>query len=424
MSSQDDDLETKLHNFAPIATKNQPSCVLEIQTRTQLIDPYLRLLGYYVHDQSHCKIEYTPPIGKSNERVDYALLLDDQPFILIEAKAASYDPLPPDLTDQLQHYFVTLKIPAHFAALTNGVTWHWYRPMPQSHTLEDSPFLSHDIRHPDPLELPWLNSLLRHRYNHTSASVQAIYIHLIRRFTNWFHVAHTEAPDDLIKFALSNIAPEFSPDPDLIRPAFLTASQRFLAPVGNPPPCLPFPPLPVPSDSPPPKHLDSTQSQSSASTATPTLLPLPNGDTISSFNRARAWRPPNASWQVTDNALTLYLEVIRHLSSLDKRGRIAFFSSSTWSSGEPVFPTSSKIRPITQETRRRYTRFDPENDLWTYTSLSNPRKCEYLEHICSQVQTHDSRPVRCSFILSSDGEDINPGPDIQIWLPEGRTRTH
>lgn len=392
MDSHRSQLSAELTEFAETATKRQPSCIVEWQTRTWLIDPYLRLLGYDVHDPDQCLIEYTLPIGKKQERVDYALLHHGQPFILIEAKAASNDPIPPDLTDQLEHYFVTLKTPAHFAALTNGLTWHWYCPKEGSHTLDETPFLTHDTRAPDSLELPWLHSIHRDHYVPHRASGKATAIRLIRSFRAWLHRLHTNPDDAVVNLALSDTDSPSEIDIEFARAAFLAASKRFLK---QPPPEPPAAQVP---------------------TARPTLDLGDGSPPIHNRMLERAWRPPGSPWIKTNSQRQLFIDIVQHLSTLHSAGPRDFFTSATWSDGTPAFypPTAFAKKP---SVKGGYFKFQRDPDLWGWCSRQASEQRAVLTHLASVVKTDAAAPIRISFLRTNDEHAINPGPEIQAWCP-------
>ena len=62
----------------------------EEATKQSLVLPFLQCLGYNVFDPHEVEPEYTADIGsKQGEKVDYAILSDGEPVILIECKKVS-----------------------------------------------------------------------------------------------------------------------------------------------------------------------------------------------------------------------------------------------------------------------------------------------------------------------------------------------
>ena len=147
-------LTDKINTFASRALDYAPHCTNESQTKTTLIEPYLEIIGYDVRNPQICQLEYTADIAKTGERVDYAILKDGQPTILIEAKSADSVTRGQAPPTQLQRYFVST--PANLGVFTDGLTWNWYRANPTHPKLEETPFLSYDVRHPGDIEIAWL----------------------------------------------------------------------------------------------------------------------------------------------------------------------------------------------------------------------------------------------------------------------------
>ena len=98
-------------------------------------------------------------------------LRDGKPVIFIEAKAATrqfseHDPVP----GQLQRYFISED--AEFAVLTNGVVWNWYTSY-DGPKLEETPFKTHDVRHPEQADMDWLWSVSGYVSDSRHATKQA-----------------------------------------------------------------------------------------------------------------------------------------------------------------------------------------------------------------------------------------------------------
>ena len=89
MAKDKEDMWARMQAFATMARSLVPKCENEEQTKISLINPYLEILGYDVRDPDVCRFEFKAAIFKSNEKVDYAIMQDGKPAILIEAKAAT-----------------------------------------------------------------------------------------------------------------------------------------------------------------------------------------------------------------------------------------------------------------------------------------------------------------------------------------------
>lgn len=110
----------------------------EEATKTSLIMPFFSLLGYDVFNPDEFIPEYTADVGiKKGEKVDYAILSDGDPVILIECKWVG-EPLEKH-DSQLFRYFGTTK--AKFAILTNGIYYRFYTDLDEPNKMDETPFL-------------------------------------------------------------------------------------------------------------------------------------------------------------------------------------------------------------------------------------------------------------------------------------------
>lgn len=94
----------------------------EYPTRVIFVDPMLDALGWDVRDPREVQLEYTTIDGKS---VDYALRINDEPVLFIEAKPIS-DPLD-DVKSITQVVSYAANAGIDWCILTNGVTYKVYR---------------------------------------------------------------------------------------------------------------------------------------------------------------------------------------------------------------------------------------------------------------------------------------------------------
>ena len=86
--------------------------------------------------------EYTADIGKKKgEKVDYAIMKDDKPMILIEAKPHT-EKLDRHKT-QLERYFNVTE--CKFGLLTNGIEYRFYSDIEKPNVMDQAPFLVIDV---------------------------------------------------------------------------------------------------------------------------------------------------------------------------------------------------------------------------------------------------------------------------------------
>lgn len=110
----------------------------EEATKMSLIIPFFQLLGYDVFNPMEFCPEYTADVGiKKGEKVDYAIIVNNEPTILIECKCCN-DSLDKH-SSQLFRYFGTS--PAKFGILTNGIIYRFYTDLDEANKMDLTPFL-------------------------------------------------------------------------------------------------------------------------------------------------------------------------------------------------------------------------------------------------------------------------------------------
>lgn len=96
----------------------------EEATKQALVLPFIQLLGYSIYDPTEVKPEFTADVGmKKGEKVDYAILQNDSPVVLIECKAYGTT-LSGKMVSQLLRYFLTTE--ARIGILTDGIVYRFF----------------------------------------------------------------------------------------------------------------------------------------------------------------------------------------------------------------------------------------------------------------------------------------------------------
>lgn len=110
----------------------------EEATKNALVLPFLSALGYDVFNPMEVLPEMVCDIGKKKgEKIDYAILFDNKPVILIECKHWAQNL---NLHDtQLMRYFGVSK--AKFGILTNGIVYRFYTDLVEANIMDKKPFL-------------------------------------------------------------------------------------------------------------------------------------------------------------------------------------------------------------------------------------------------------------------------------------------
>lgn len=137
------DFQEKIRDFSARVSSLKDSVGTEEATKTSIILPFFQLLGYDVFNPHEFVPEYTADVGtKKGEKVDYAIIVDGEPLILIEAKSVGTD-LSPKHMNQLLRYFTVTR--AKFAILTNGITYKFFSDLEERNKMDTVPFLEVDL---------------------------------------------------------------------------------------------------------------------------------------------------------------------------------------------------------------------------------------------------------------------------------------
>lgn len=134
--------QEKIKSFASRIPKMQENILTEEATKTSLVMPFFQIMGYDVFNPQEFTPEFTADVGiKKGEKVDYAILVDNKPVILIECKSINEKLEKHD--SQLFRYFGTTT--AKFAILTNGIIYRFYTDIEETNKMDEAPFLEIDL---------------------------------------------------------------------------------------------------------------------------------------------------------------------------------------------------------------------------------------------------------------------------------------
>ncbi|WP_298157482.1 type I restriction endonuclease [Flavobacterium sp.] len=115
----------------------------EEATKNAFIMPFIRELGYDVFNPMEVTPELVADIGtKQGEKIDYAIMKNGDPVILIECKHHAA-PLNVNNASQLFRYFHTTK--AKFSILTNGLEYRFYTDLVEPNKMDEKPFFAFNI---------------------------------------------------------------------------------------------------------------------------------------------------------------------------------------------------------------------------------------------------------------------------------------
>lgn len=181
----------------------------EEATKNAFIMPFISLLGYDVFNPHEVTPEFTADIGtKKGEKVDYAVLKDGEPIILVEAKRLNVK-LQKAQHNQLYRYFSTTH--SRIAILTNGVEYKIYSDLNTPNIMDDEPFLSFNLVTDDiELYIHSLEKLTKENFNIKTITQNAIYLKYAKVVEKTFLEDLQSPSDELVKYFLSR--PDIKPN--------------------------------------------------------------------------------------------------------------------------------------------------------------------------------------------------------------------
>ena len=131
--------EDEIRDFTKTIPSKLEHIDTEETTKIALINPFLRQMGYDTTNPAEVKAEYTADVGaKQGEKVDFAIIEDNEPIIFIECKSATNE-LTTDNISQLYRYFSITDI--QIGLLTNGVEYKFFTTGEDNNRMDEKPFL-------------------------------------------------------------------------------------------------------------------------------------------------------------------------------------------------------------------------------------------------------------------------------------------
>ncbi|MCQ2347575.1 MAG: type I restriction endonuclease [Paludibacteraceae bacterium] len=156
------ELKDSLKQLAERASTLKNNLLTEEATKNALIMPFIQALGYDVFNPLEVVPELDCDINKKKgEKIDYAILKEGEPIIVIECKHWQQ---PLDLHKaQLSRYFVASK--AKFGLLTNGIEYRFYTDLVKTNIMDESPFLSLNIENLRETQIDELKKFMKENFD-------------------------------------------------------------------------------------------------------------------------------------------------------------------------------------------------------------------------------------------------------------------
>lgn len=226
------DFNERLAQFIKRVEALQGSIQTEEATKTAIIMPFFSLLGYDVFDPHEFAPEFTADVGiKRGEKVDYAILQDGEPVIIIEAKAINRNLEKHD--SQLFRYFSTTS--AKFAILTNGIRYRFYTDLENQNKMDVRPFLDFNLLHMRDSQIEELKKFQKEMFSIAKISDSASALKYQSRFKEILAEQFQHPSDEFVRFFLQDVYSGMKTQSVLerFRPVLKQSMQEFISETMN-----------------------------------------------------------------------------------------------------------------------------------------------------------------------------------------------
>ena len=193
--------DEELKNFSKRALELKEHITTEEATKMSLVAPFFQILGYDIFNPSEFCPEFTADIGiKKGEKVDYAILINGNPIILIEVKFI--DKNLDKHSSQLFRYYSATN--ARFAILTNGLTYRFYTDLNEKNKMDNQPFYEFNLLNLSPDDYIEIPKFSKECFNEESIFDNASILMYSNQFIEYMQEQLSSPNDEFVRFFLKN----------------------------------------------------------------------------------------------------------------------------------------------------------------------------------------------------------------------------
>lgn len=195
-------LEASVRSLAERVATLKSRVTTEEATKTSFVLPFLQMLGYDIFNPLEVVPEYDAVRGiKKGEKVDYCILLNDKPAIIIECKAWTEKLAPHD--SQLFRYFHVTE--SRIGIITNGIIYRFYSDLVEANKMDEHPFFEIDLLDLKDEHIKELEKFSKEQFDIDKILSNAEDLKLGAAIKKLFHEQVTQPSDAFIKFFVSNL---------------------------------------------------------------------------------------------------------------------------------------------------------------------------------------------------------------------------
>lgn len=199
------EINDKIFALAERVKQLHPQIKTEEATKQSLILPFFQILGFDIFNPMEFCPEFIADVGiKKNEKVDYVILVDGKPLILIEAKSCSQNIDKLDKHDsQLFRYYATTE--SKFAILTNGIRYRFFTDLESPNKMDQQPFFELNMLDLNDQSIEYLENFMKSKLsveNILNSASELKYLNLIK---SSFRDLVELVPDEMLKLIVSKV---------------------------------------------------------------------------------------------------------------------------------------------------------------------------------------------------------------------------
>ena len=174
----------------------------EEATKNALIMPFLQqVLSYDPFNPSEVIPEFTLDVGiKKNEKIDYAICVNDELQILIECKSYQTS-LSAKHESQLFRYFSASD--ARIAILTNGREWQFFTDLQKTNKMDSTPYFSFDLENLQEDAVPEIKKYAKCTFNVNTIISTAEELKYLSAIKKIIKSDFDEPSDELVRYLTS-----------------------------------------------------------------------------------------------------------------------------------------------------------------------------------------------------------------------------
>lgn len=197
------ELHDRLQSLAESLPSFEGLLETEEATKNALVMPFIQALGYNVFDPRSVTPEFVADVAdRRGEKVDYALLHEGTPAVLIECKSAG-TLLGISHLNQLTRYFAATD--ARIAILTNGTQYRFFTDLDKPNVMDETPFLELDLVSLEERKISELSQLTKDNFDLDSMISTARELAYLNGMRKALERQLTEPDDEVVRWLAQQV---------------------------------------------------------------------------------------------------------------------------------------------------------------------------------------------------------------------------